>query len=143
MFGQMLAAHLGDSADEQARLYLARIEQGVRGMESLIDDLLTLAQVARAQLVMAPVDLTALCREVIEGLRLARSAAKGRGVTGRWPAVHGRCRVAAPVAGQPAGQCLEIHGPHAEGPDPDRARAGSHRPGGGLFLWRTTAQALT
>jgi PAS domain S-box-containing protein len=71
MFGQMLAAHLGDSADEQARLYLARIEQGVRGMESLIDDLLTLAQVARAQLVMAPVDLTALCREVIEGLRLA------------------------------------------------------------------------
>jgi PAS domain S-box-containing protein len=71
MFGQMLAAHLGDTADEQARLYLARIEQGVRGMESLIDDLLTLAQVARAQLVMAPVDLTALCREVIEGLRLA------------------------------------------------------------------------
>ena len=71
MFGQMLSAHLGDSVDEQARLYLARIEQGVRGMESLIDDLLTLAQVARAQLVMAPVDLTALCREVIEGLRLA------------------------------------------------------------------------
>jgi signal transduction histidine kinase len=71
MFGQMLAAHLGESADEQVRLYLARIEQGVRGMESLIDDLLTLAQVARAQLVMAPVDLTALCREVIDGLHLA------------------------------------------------------------------------
>ena len=70
MFGQMLAAHLGDGADEQSQLYLARIEQGVRGMEALIDDLLTLAQVARAQLVMAPVDLTALCREVIDGLRL-------------------------------------------------------------------------
>lgn len=71
MFGQMLQAHLGEGADEQARTYLARIEQGVRGMERLIDDLLALAQVARAQLVVAPVDLTALCREVLDDLRLA------------------------------------------------------------------------
>ena len=70
VFGQMLAAHLGDKADEQTQLYLSRIEQGVRGMERLIDDLLTLAQVARARLVMGPVDLTVLCREVLADLRL-------------------------------------------------------------------------
>jgi PAS domain S-box-containing protein len=62
-----------------------------------------------------------------------RSAAQGRRVTGGRLAVHGRCRLAAPDVGQPAGQCLEIHIPHAAGPDPDRARAGGHRPGGSLF----------
>ncbi len=71
MFGQMLQAHLGDGADEQAQTYLARIEQGVRGMERLIDDLLTLAKVARAPLSVGPVDLSALSREVIDEFRQA------------------------------------------------------------------------
>ena len=71
MFGQMLQAHLGDGVDEQAQTYLARIEQGVRGMERLIDDLMTLAKVARAPLTLEPVDLTALCRDVMDELRHA------------------------------------------------------------------------
>jgi signal transduction histidine kinase len=132
MFGQMLAAHLGDTADEQARLYLARIEQGVRGMESLIDDLLTLAQVARAQLVMAPVDLTALCREVIDGLHLADpqrnvevSLEDGLQCT-EMPACCARCW----------STCWAMPG----NSHPARRRPGSgsgasrgHRPGGSLF----------
>lgn len=69
MFGQLLSAHLGDAVDAQGQLYLARIEQGVRGMERLIDDLLALAQVTRAELVMEPVDLTALCHAVLQELR--------------------------------------------------------------------------
>jgi PAS domain S-box-containing protein len=69
MFGQMLSAHLGEAADAQAQLYLARIEQGVRGMERLIDDLLALSKVTRAELVLVPVDLSALCRTVLQGLR--------------------------------------------------------------------------
>lgn len=69
MFGQMLSAHLGETADEQAQLYLARIEKGVRGMEQLIDDLLALAQVTRARLEVVEVDLTALCRDVVSALR--------------------------------------------------------------------------
>lgn len=71
MFGQMLQAHLGEGADEQAQAYLARIEQGVRGMERLIDDLLTLAKVARAPLTLESVDLTALCNDVMDELRQA------------------------------------------------------------------------
>ncbi len=71
MFGQMLQAQLGEDADEQVKTYLARIEQGVRGMERLIDDLLTLAKVARAPLTLEPVDLTALCRDVVNELRQA------------------------------------------------------------------------
>ena len=69
MFGQMLSAHLGETADEQAQLYLARIEKGVRGMEQLIDDLLALAQVTRARLEVVEVDLTALCQDVVSALR--------------------------------------------------------------------------
>jgi len=69
MFGQMLSAHLGEAADAQAQLYLARIEQGVRGMEALIDDLMALSQVTRAELVVVDVDLTALCQEVLKELR--------------------------------------------------------------------------
>ncbi len=69
MFGQLLSAQLGDTLDAQGKLYLARIEQGVRGMERLIDDLLALAKVTRAELVTGPVDLTALCHAVLEELR--------------------------------------------------------------------------
>ena len=69
MFGQLLSAHMGDAVDAQGQLYLARIEQGVRGMERLIDDLLALAQVTRTQLVMESVDLTALCHAVLQELR--------------------------------------------------------------------------
>ncbi len=69
MFGQMLSAHLGDSVDAQAKLCLARIEQGVRGMERLIDDLMALAQVTRTELLVVSVDLSAVCRDVLKDLR--------------------------------------------------------------------------
>lgn len=78
MFGQLLAAHLGDTVDAQGQLYLARIEQGVRGMEKLIDDLLALSQVTRAELVLVPVDLTAMCHAVLQELR---EGDPGRSVT--------------------------------------------------------------
>ena len=69
MFGQMLSAQLGETLDEQAQLCLARIEQGVRGMERLIDDLMALAKVTRTELVVVDVDLSAVCREVLKELR--------------------------------------------------------------------------
>jgi PAS domain S-box-containing protein len=69
MFGQMLSAHLGDSVDAQAKLCLARIEQGVRGMERLVDDLMALAQVTRTELLVVSVDLSAVCRDVLKDLR--------------------------------------------------------------------------
>jgi PAS domain S-box-containing protein len=69
MFGQMLSAHLGETVDAQGQLYLARIEQGVRGMERLIDDLMALAQVTRTELQVVSVDLTAVCRDVLKELR--------------------------------------------------------------------------
>lgn len=78
MFGQMLSDQLGDTLDAQARLCLTRMDQGVRGMQKLIDDLLSLAQVTRAELKMGPVDLSALSHDVLQDLR---DAAPGRAVT--------------------------------------------------------------
>ena len=69
MFGQMLAAHAGETLDAQSRRYLARMEQGLRGMDRLIDDLLALSKLTRDELVMGPVDLSALCHAVLQELR--------------------------------------------------------------------------
>lgn len=69
MFSEFLAEHAAASLDEQGRLYLDRIQQGTQRMQRLIDDLLELARVARAELAMAPLDLSALAQEVAQELR--------------------------------------------------------------------------
>ncbi|HSH89444.1 MAG TPA: PAS domain-containing protein [Ramlibacter sp.] len=69
-FSKALALKLEGNADERVRHYLARIEAGVGKMEQLIDALLSLAKVARAQLHWTEVDLGALARETFEELRI-------------------------------------------------------------------------
>ncbi len=69
MFAEFLAEHEGARLDEQGRLYLDRIQEGTRRMQRLIDDLLALARVARAELAMTPLDLSALALEVAQELR--------------------------------------------------------------------------
>jgi PAS domain S-box-containing protein len=69
-FSKALALKLEANADERVRHYLARIEAGVGKMEQLIDALLSLAKVARAQLHWTEVDLGALARETLEELRI-------------------------------------------------------------------------
>ncbi|WP_137895615.1 ATP-binding protein [Ramlibacter sp. 2FC] len=78
MFAEFLAEHEGAVLDEQGRLYLDRIQDGTRRMQRLIDDLLELARVARAELAMTPLDLSALALEVAQEL-LAQQP--GRAVT--------------------------------------------------------------
>jgi signal transduction histidine kinase len=50
--------------DAEGRDYLNRIRQGVQRMGNLIDSLLQLSRITRAELAMEPVDLTALARTV-------------------------------------------------------------------------------
>lgn len=69
MFAEFLAEHSATALDEQGRMYLDRIQDGTRRMQRLIDDLLELARVARAELEMTPVDLSALAQEVAQELR--------------------------------------------------------------------------
>ncbi len=69
-FSRLLARQLGDQAREaKVAHYLARIQSGVAQMGELIEDLLSLAQVSRANVLNSPVDLTAISREILSQLQ--------------------------------------------------------------------------
>ncbi|MFC4159072.1 MASE1 domain-containing protein [Chitinimonas lacunae] len=58
-----------DRLDDTGRDYLQRIRRGVHKMSDLIDALLALAQISRAELHAVPVDLSALAQELGQELR--------------------------------------------------------------------------
>ena len=58
-FAGALAEDYGDRLDETGREYAARVQAGCERMAALIDDLLHLAQVARAEINLQDVDLSA------------------------------------------------------------------------------------
>jgi PAS domain S-box-containing protein len=70
-FSQALAHRLEGQLDERSRHYLARVQAGVEKMVQLIDALLSLSSVVRTPLSFAPVDLSSLARETLEGLQVA------------------------------------------------------------------------
>jgi PAS domain S-box-containing protein len=57
-FSRLLAKQLAGAADEKVVHYLSRIQAGVAQMGRLIEDLLSLSQLTRAQLRREPLDLT-------------------------------------------------------------------------------------
>ena len=65
-FGSLLAKHLAGHENEKVRHYLSRIQQGAARMAQLIDDLMSLAQVARTQLRNEPVDLSDMARTILD-----------------------------------------------------------------------------
>jgi signal transduction histidine kinase len=68
-FSQALMEDYGDKLDDEGRHYLSRVRAGTQRMGLLIDDLLRLSRVSRAQMEQAPVDLTALAKTVVDELR--------------------------------------------------------------------------
>ena len=68
-FSQALMEDYGDKLDEEGRHYLSRVRAGTQRMGLLIDDLLRLSRVSRAQMDRGPVDLTAAAKAVISELR--------------------------------------------------------------------------
>ncbi|MEO7400292.1 MAG: PAS domain S-box protein, partial [Polaromonas sp.] len=69
-FSRLLARALAEQtegrAEEKVQHYLSRIQAGVAQMGQLIEDLLSLAQVARAELRSEAVDLSALARGMVQ-----------------------------------------------------------------------------
>jgi PAS domain S-box-containing protein len=70
-FSLALLEDAGDTLEPAARGHLERVRHATRRMSELIDDLLTLSRVTRAEMIREPVDLSALARSVIEQLRAA------------------------------------------------------------------------
>ncbi len=66
LLARLLAGQTEGEAGEKVRHYLSRIQAGVGQMGQLIEDLLSLAQVARAELRSEAVDLSALTRGIVQ-----------------------------------------------------------------------------
>ncbi|MFC5523261.1 sensor histidine kinase [Polaromonas jejuensis] len=64
-FSNLLAKELGGHASKRVLHYLSRIQASAVVGAQLIDDLLSLAQVSRAELCMEPVDLSAISRQLM------------------------------------------------------------------------------
>ncbi|MGD0063791.1 MAG: ATP-binding protein [Streptosporangiaceae bacterium] len=58
-YGEALTEDYGDRLDESGRWFIERIQAATERMGALIDDLLLLAQVSRADMSLGPVDLSA------------------------------------------------------------------------------------
>ncbi len=70
-FSQAVLEDYGPKLDEQGRQYLLMASEAAREMGQLIDDLLTLSRVTRAEMVRQQVDLTALAEATAADLRRA------------------------------------------------------------------------
>ncbi|MEX2536792.1 MAG: ATP-binding protein [Trueperaceae bacterium] len=68
-FSQSLLEDYGDQLDETARGYLQRIRAGGARMSGLIDDLLDLSRLSGSRMERRDLDLTALVKQVVTGLR--------------------------------------------------------------------------
>ncbi len=69
-FSLALLEDYGSQLDETARDYLDRVRRGTQKMGKLIDDLLALSRVSRAEIKKSSVDLSSLALQIIEDLRL-------------------------------------------------------------------------
>jgi two-component system sensor histidine kinase/response regulator len=70
-FAKALSETQADRLDDEGRRYLSRIRTSSQEMAQLIDDVLYLSRVTRAELRRQEVDLSALARAIIERLREA------------------------------------------------------------------------
>lgn len=67
-FSKFLQEDHGKNLDESGREYLTRIRAGAHRMGEIIDDLLVLSRVTRAEIDLGHVDLTSLCRAIAADL---------------------------------------------------------------------------
>ncbi len=72
-FSRLLLERHASSLNAEAQGYLDRISKGTQRMGAIIDDLLTLARIARVHLFKTHVDLTALARAVANEMELDES----------------------------------------------------------------------
>lgn len=73
-FSQALLEDYGGKLDDEGQDHLRRVRAAAQRMAQLIDDLLALSRVTRAELHRTAVDLSAIAREIAESLREADPA---------------------------------------------------------------------
>jgi light-regulated signal transduction histidine kinase (bacteriophytochrome) len=73
-FSRLIEDEYAMQLDERGKNYLGRVRAGAERMSTLIDDLLKLSQISRRAMQNAPVDLSALARDIVEELHTAEAA---------------------------------------------------------------------
>ena len=68
-FSKLIEDQCGAQLDETGRGYFARVRAAARSMSGLIDDLLKLAKITRAEMRRVPVDMSALARKIAGDLQ--------------------------------------------------------------------------
>jgi PAS domain S-box-containing protein len=88
-FTRLLRRHAGSGLDEKGLYYLATIEDSVRQMGNLIDELLAFSRLGREEVRSSPVDLSSLVREAIGEVERDSNGRDVRWTVGELPPVTG------------------------------------------------------
>ena len=75
-FSEILLEDYQEILDDEGKLYLSKINKASIRMGELIDDLLILSRISRQELNLAPLDLTALAKEVTENIDIKENYPK-------------------------------------------------------------------
>lgn len=70
-FSQVLQEEYADKIDKPGREFINRIRNAAQRMGVLIDDMLKLSRISRADLVPKPVDLTAMVQQIVDNISAA------------------------------------------------------------------------
>ena len=112
-FSQALVEDAGPVLDDESRGHLDRIRNATRRMGQLIDDLLALSKVTRAEMKRERVDLSDLAAQIAS--ELARLSPKRHvAVTIPWPDGDRRSAARPPRPAEPDRERVEIHRPARE-----------------------------
>ncbi len=92
-FSQALLDGYSDKVDETGKKYLHFVREAAQRMDQLIKDLLNLSRVTRSDLIKAPVDLSALARDVLASLQRSEPGRKAEIAVSEGVVAHGDARL--------------------------------------------------
>ena len=110
-FAEALAEDYGDRLDETGREYAARVQAGCARMATLIDDLLHLSRVTRAEMNLQDVDLSVEVTAICDQLRARDPSRQVRVSVQRRRPRHRGPRPDPVRGGEPARKRVEVHRP--------------------------------
>lgn len=88
-FTNMLSSKFAEHIDDDANLYIRRIESSAESMRVLIDNLLEFSRISRNEQPFGIVNLNIVIKEVVADLELKISEAKAEITTGVLPSIQG------------------------------------------------------
>ena len=92
-FSRALEEDCAGALDEEGRQHVGRVRNAAQRMGNLIDDLIHLSRVTRAELRLEPVDLTAAAGEIVETLRETHPGREVEVTVHQTPGVRGDPRL--------------------------------------------------